>query len=106
MDWTAFTVSFKGVLLEGLEVVFIVITFALSARDLTPPLLGAVVAAVIVTAVALVVHKPLSRIPENTLKFVVGIMLTSFGTFWAGEGVGLNWPGEDLAILGLIVSTR
>jgi uncharacterized membrane protein len=61
-----------------------------------------VVAAVIVTAVALVVHKPLSRIPENTLKFVVGIMLTSFGTFWAGEGVGLNWPGEDLAILGLI----
>ena len=71
MDWTAFTVSFKGVLLEGLEVVFIVITFALSARDLTPPLLGAVVAAVIVTAVALVVHKPLSRIPENTLKFVV-----------------------------------
>jgi uncharacterized membrane protein len=103
MDWTAFTVSFKGVLLEGLEVVFIVITFALSARDLTPPLLGAVAAAVIVTAVALVVHKPLSRIPENTLKFVVGIMLTSFGTFWAGEGVGLNWPGEDLAILGLIV---
>jgi uncharacterized membrane protein len=103
MDWTAFTVSFKGVLLEGLEVVFIVITFALSARDLTPPLLGAVVAAVMVTAVALVVHKPLSRIPENTLKFVVGIMLTSFGTFWAGEGVGLNWPGEDLAILGLIV---
>lgn len=103
MDWTAFTVSFKGVLLEGLEVVFIVITFALSARDLTPPLLGAAVAAVIVTAVALVVHKPLSRIPENTLKFVVGIMLTSFGTFWAGEGVGLNWPGEDLAILGLIV---
>jgi len=103
MDWTAFTVSFKGVLLEGLEVVFIVITFALSARDLTPPLLGAVMAAAIVTAVALVVHKPLSRIPENTLKFVVGIMLTSFGTFWAGEGVGLNWPGEDLAILGLIV---
>jgi uncharacterized membrane protein len=102
MDWTAFTVSFKGVLLEGLEVVFIVITFALSARDLTPPLLGAVVAAVMVTAVALVVHKPLSRIPENTLKFVVGIMLTSFGTFWAGEGVGLNWPGEDLALLGLI----
>jgi uncharacterized membrane protein len=103
MDWTAFTVSFKGVLLEGLEVVFIVITFALSARDLTPPLVGAVAAAVMVTAVAIVVHKPLSRIPENTLKFVVGIMLTSFGTFWAGEGVGLNWPGEDLAILGLIV---
>ncbi|MEP6776354.1 MAG: hypothetical protein ABJA50_12235 [Chloroflexota bacterium] len=102
MDWTAFTVSFKGVLLEGLEVVFIVITFALSARDLTPPLAGAVVAAVLVTLVALVVHKPLSRIPENTLKFVVGIMLTSFGTFWAGEGVGLNWPGEDLAIVGLI----
>ena len=102
MDWTAFTVAFKGVLLEGLEVVFIVITFGLSARDFTPPLLGAVGAAVIVTGVAIVVHKPLSRVPENTLKFIVGIMLTGFGTFWAGEGVGLEWPGADLAIIGLL----
>ncbi|MEO8286161.1 MAG: hypothetical protein ABI670_06960 [Chloroflexota bacterium] len=103
MDWTAFTVSFKGVLLEGLEVVFIVITFGLSARDISPALFGAIAAAVLVTLVALLVHKPLTRVPENTLKFVVGIMLTAFGTFWAGEGVGLQWPGEDLSILGLLV---
>jgi uncharacterized membrane protein len=103
MDWTAFTVAFKGVLLEGLEVIFIVITFGLSAGDVTPPLLGAVAAAVVVVAVAAVIHQPLSRVPENTLKFVVGIMLSAFGTFWAGEGIGLEWPGADLAILGLLV---
>ncbi len=102
MDWTAFTVAFKGVLLEGLEVVFIVITFGLSAGNLTPAVLGAVAAAVVVTGVAVMVHQPLSQVPENTLKFVVGIILTSFGTFWAGEGVGLTWPGEDLSILILI----
>jgi uncharacterized membrane protein len=103
IDWTAFTVAFKGVLLEGLEVIFIVITFGLSAGDLTPPLLGAIAAAVVVVAVAVVIHEPLSRVPENTLKFVVGIMLAAFGTFWAGEGIGLEWPGADLAILGLLV---
>lgn len=103
MDWTAFTVAFKGVLLEGLEVVFIVITFGLTAGDVTPAILGALLAALIVIAVAFVVHEPLSRVPENTLKFVVGIMLTAFGTFWAGEGVGLEWPGADLAILALLV---
>lgn len=103
MDWTAFTVAFKGVLLEGLEVVFIVITFGLTAGDITPALLGSIAALVIVVAVAVVIHEPLSRVPENTLKFVVGIMLTAFGTFWAGEGVGIEWPGADLAILGLLV---
>lgn len=103
LDWTAFTVSFKGVLLEGLEVVFIVLTFGLTARDVTPALLGAISAAVLVTGIGVLVHRPLSRVPENTLKFVVGIMLTAFGTFWAGEGIGLEWPGEDLALLGLIV---
>ncbi len=103
MDWTAFTVAFKGVLLEGLEGVFIVITFGLTAGDITPALLGSIAAAVIVVAVAVVIHEPLSRVPENTLKFVVGIMLTAFGTFWAGEGVGLVWPGADVAILGLLV---
>jgi uncharacterized membrane protein len=102
MDWTAFTVSFKGVLLEGLEVIFIVITFGLSTGDFTPVVLGAMAAAVLVVGVAVVIHAPLSRVPENTLKFVVGLMLTGFGTFWAGEGIGLQWPGEDLAILGLI----
>jgi uncharacterized membrane protein len=68
-----------------------------------PALFGAIGAAIAVVAVAIVVHQPLSRVPENTLKFVVGLMLTAFGTFWAGEGVGLQWPGEDLAILGLMV---
>jgi uncharacterized membrane protein len=103
MDWTAFTVAFKGVLLEGLEVVFIVITFGLTAGNLTPALLGAAVAALLVTAVALVVHRPLSQVPENTLKFIVGLMLVAFGTFWTGEGVGLHWPGQDLSILILVV---
>ena len=102
MDWTAFTVAFKGVLLEGLEVVFIVLTFGLTAGDVTPALFGAIGAAIVVVAIAIVVRQPLSRVPENTLKFVVGLMLTAFGTFWAGEGVGLQWPGEDLAILGLM----
>ncbi len=102
IDWTAFTVSFKGVLLEGLEVIFIVLTFSLSAGDFTPAVLGAVAAAVVVIGLAAAVHAPLTRVPENTLKFVVGIMLCGFGTFWSGEGVGLQWPGEDLAILGLI----
>jgi Ca2+/H+ antiporter, TMEM165/GDT1 family len=96
-------VAFKGVLLEGLEVVFIVITFGLTAGDVTPALFGAIGAAVAVLAIAIVIQQPLSRVPENTLKFGVGVMLTAFGTFWAGEGVGLQWPGEDLAILGLMV---
>jgi Ca2+/H+ antiporter, TMEM165/GDT1 family len=90
-------------LLEGLEVVFIVITFGLTAGDMRPALLGAAAAAVVVTGIGAAVHAPLSRVPENTLKFVVGVMLSGFGTFWAGEGVGLDWPGADLAILGLIV---
>lgn len=102
IDWTAFTVSFKAVLLEGLEVVFIVITFGLSAGDMLPAIIGAVAAAIIVVAIAFAVHEPLSRVPENSLKYVVGIMLTGFGTFWAGEGIGLEWPGQDLAILGLM----
>jgi uncharacterized membrane protein len=102
MDWTAFTVAFKGVLLEGLEVVFIIITFGLTAGHVTPALLGAVGAAVVVMAIAIVIKRPLSQVPENTLKFGVGLMLTAFGTFWAGEGVGLEWPGDDLAILGLL----
>jgi uncharacterized membrane protein len=102
MDWTAFTVSFKGVLLEGLEIIFIVLTFSLSVGDFTPAVLGAIAAAVVVITLAAAVHAPLSRVPENTLKFVVGIMLCGFGTFWSGEGVGLQWPGEDLSILGLI----
>jgi uncharacterized membrane protein len=103
MDWYSFTVAFKGVLLEGLEVTFIVVTFgqhagpARACRRRRPA--AAVVA---VVAVGLVVRGPLERVPENALKFGVGILLTSFGIFWAGEGAGVSWPGEDLAILGVI----
>ena len=99
VDWISFTVAFKGVLLEGLEVAFIVITFGVSAGALGPAALGAAIAAVAVLAVAAVVRRPLAMVPENTLKFVVGLMLVTFGTFWAGEGLGVDWPAGDLAIV-------
>jgi uncharacterized membrane protein len=102
MDWISFTVAFKGVLLEGLEVAFIVVTFGASADLLGPAVLGATLAGILVVIVAVIVHRPLARVPENAMKFVVGVMLTGFGTFWSGEGVGIAWPGEDLAILALL----
>jgi uncharacterized membrane protein len=107
--------SFKSVLLEGLEVAFIVITFGLQA-DATAKLthtqqssgiliatFGAAVACLLVVGVGALVRAPLQRVPENLLKYVVGIMLTSFGTFWGGEGLGIDWAGEDLFLLALIV---
>jgi uncharacterized membrane protein len=102
MDWISFTVAFKGVLLEGLEVAFIVLTFGTNAGLLGPAVLGAGLAGLLVLAVAIVVHRPLERVPENALKFVVGVMLTGFGTFWAGEGVGIDWPAGDLVIAVLL----
>ncbi len=99
MDWISFTVAFKGVLLEGLEVAFIVVTFGASAGMLGAATLGAALAGVLVLIVAAFVRGPLARVPENGLKFVVGVMLVSFGTFWSGEGVGVDWPGEDATIL-------
>ena len=99
MDWISFTVAFKGVLLEGLEVAFIVVTFGASANLLGPAVLGAALAGLLVVAIAVVVHGPLARVPENAMKFVVGIMLTGFGTFWSGEGIGVAWPGDDFAIV-------
>lgn len=102
VDWISFTVAFKGVLLEGLEVAFIVVTFGASAGMLGPAILGAAAAGALVLGVAAVVHRPLSRVPENALKFAVGVMLVGFGTFWAGEGVGIEWPGSDAAILALL----
>ena len=99
MDWISFTVAFKGVFLEGLEVAFIVVTFGASAGMLGPAAVGAAIAGVAVLAVAVVVHRPLTRVPENALKFAVGLMLVSFGTFWAGEGIGIDWPAEDATIL-------
>jgi uncharacterized membrane protein len=101
-DWYAFTVAFKGVFLEGLEVAFIVVTFGGSQHHVGLAVLGAVAALVIVLIVGVIVHAPLSRVPENTLKFGVGVMLTSFGIFWSGEGAGVDWPGGDVAILVLI----
>ena len=98
-DWYAFTLSFKGVLLEGLEVVFIVLTFGANQHDIPLASVAALAAVLIVTGVGFAVRAPLARVPENTLKFVVGIMLTAFGTFWGGEGAGAHWPGSDAALL-------
>jgi len=95
MDWISFTVAFKGVLLEGLEVAFIVVTFGASAGQIGPAALGAAIAGVLVIVIAAIAHRPLSRVPENALKFSVGLMLVTFGTFWAGEGIGVEWPLGD-----------
>jgi uncharacterized membrane protein len=103
VDWYSFTVAFKGVFLEGLEVAFIVITFgAAKSHGVTIAAAAAGAAFVIVLAVGATVRAPLSRVPENTLKFVVGLLLTSFGTFWSGEGAGVSWPGSDAALLGIL----
>jgi len=102
MDWISFTVAAKGVLLEGLEVAFIVVTFGASAGMLGPAAAGAAAAGALVLGIALVVHRPLEAVPENGLKFAVGVMLTGFGTFWAGEGIGIDWPAGDAAIPALL----
>jgi uncharacterized membrane protein len=101
-DWYSFTVSFKSVLLEGLEVAFIVVTVGGSQHNLGLAAVGAAVALVAVLVAGLIVHEPLSRIPENTLKFGVGVMLTAFGIFWAAEGAGVEWPGGDVSLLGVL----
>ena len=101
-DPIALVTSFKAVVLEGLEVIFIVIAVGSAGGTLIPATVGAGAALVLVVAVGLVVHRPLARVPENTLKFAVGVLLSGFGVFWIGEGAGLAWPGEDLAIVGLI----
>jgi len=104
-DWYAFTLSFKGVLLEGLEVVFIAITFGASQQNVGLAAAGAVAAVVVVAAVGIAVRAPLSRVPENTMKFSVGVMLTSFGVFWGAEGAGVSWPGNDAALLAIVPAT-
>ncbi len=102
LDRYAFTLSFKAVLLEGLEVVFIVLTFGANQGNIPLAAAGGIAAVLLVSAAGFAVRAPLTRVPENTLKFTVGVMLTSFGVFWAGEGVGVNWPGSDAALLALI----
>src|ERR1700719_694092 len=99
LDWLAALASFKAVLLEGLEVVFIVIALSAGRGMLVPASAGAVAACLLVAGVGFIVHRPLARVPENTLKFAVGIMLSAFGVFWTGEGLGVAWPGADLAIV-------
>jgi uncharacterized membrane protein len=102
VDWYAFTVAFKGVLLEGLEVAFIVVTFGSNQGDVPLAAAAAVAAIVLVTAVGVRARAPLARVPENTMKLAVGLLLVSFGTFWAAEGAGASWPGGDLALLVLL----
>jgi uncharacterized membrane protein len=104
LDPYAFTVAFKGVLLEGLEVVFIVLTFGANQHDVGLAAAAAAVAVGAVVLAGIAVHAPLARVPENTLKFGVGVMLTSFGTFWGAEGADAHWPGGDAALLVIVPS--
>jgi len=101
LDWVAIATTFKAVVLEGLEVVFIVIATGAVGHMLLPASLGAAAAGAVVILLGLALHKPLARVPENTLKFAVGVLLSSFGVFWVGEGLKFKWPGEDASLLGL-----
>jgi uncharacterized membrane protein len=102
LDWYAFTLAFKGVLLEGAEVVFIVLTFGASQHAIGLATVAAACAVLTVAVAGLAVRAPLARVPENTLKFLVGIMLTAFGLFWGAEGAGAHWPGSDAFLLILV----
>ena len=102
-DWVGFVLALKGVFLEGLEVVFIVIGVGGTGKGLPVAIAAALIAAALVAALGVVVRRPLARVPENTLKYGVGVILTSLGTFWAAEGMGAHWPLDFVSILGLIV---
>ena len=99
LDWIAGLTAFKAVVLEGIEVVFVVIAVGAAHDMIWPASLGALAACAIVLLIGALVHKPLSQVPENSLKFGVGVMLAAFGVFWTGEGLGISWPGADFAIL-------
>jgi uncharacterized membrane protein len=101
LQWLAAVASFKAVFLEGVEVVFIVLALSTRPELLVPVSAGAIAATLIVIVAGYFVHRPLARVPENTLKFAVGVMLLAFGVYWTGEGLGFEWPGGDLAIVGL-----
>lgn len=110
LDWFGFVVSFKGVLLEGLEVIFIVVTFGLNAHSMSTAVVGASIGGALVLVAGIAVHRPLARVPENTIKFAVGLLLSTFGTFWSVEGLGafrapsrsVEWPGGDAMLLGVL----
>ena len=104
IDKFAFMTAFSGTFLEGLEAVFIVITFGLSAKAMSSSVLGALIAAVVVVLAGILLRNPLTRVPENTMKFLVGVMLTSFGAFWLGESFGVKWPQADLSVLYMVIS--
>jgi uncharacterized membrane protein len=104
-DPYSFTIAFKGVLLEGLEVVFIVLTFGANQHNVGLAAVAAGVAVLVIVIAGVAVHAPLARVPENKLKFAVGVMLTSFGMFWGAEGAGAHWPGSDAALLVVIPAT-
>jgi Ca2+/H+ antiporter, TMEM165/GDT1 family len=103
IDWTAFVLAFKGVVLEGLEVAFIVVAFGASAGQLGAGIIGGVGAVIVVGGIGLALHQTVRQIPRSFLQLIVGILLTTFGTFWSLEGLGVNWPASDGAILGLLV---
>jgi uncharacterized membrane protein len=102
LDWIAGIAAFKAVVLEGLEVVFIVIAIGAGHDLIVPAALGALAAGLVTMLIGVVVYRPLARVPENTLKFCVGVLLSAFGTFWTGEGLGVEWPGADLIIVAFI----
>jgi uncharacterized membrane protein len=102
MDWYSFTLAFKGVFLEGLEVAFIVVTFGSTEHNVGLAAVAAAAALAAVAALGLLIHAPLSRVPENTLKLAVGMMLTTFGIFWGAEGAGVHWPGADASLFGIL----
>jgi len=103
VDWTGFVLTFKGVLLEGLEVAFIVVTFGVAGRQLGVAALGGVVAVVLVGAIGIMIQPAVRRIPRSVLQLIVGLLLTTFGTFWAVEGLGIEWPASDATILLLLL---
>jgi uncharacterized membrane protein len=102
LDWIAFVVSFKGVVLEGLEVAFIVVSFGANTNQLGVAVIGGVTAVLVIGAIGLALRGVVTRIPRSLLQLVVGILLTTFGSFWALEGLGVEWPAGDGAILGLL----
>jgi Ca2+/H+ antiporter, TMEM165/GDT1 family len=103
LEWIAGLTAFKAVLLEGIEVVFIVIAVGAGRGLLWPAGLGAFAACLVILTIGVAIHRPLARVPENTLKFGVGVMLSAFGVFWTGEGLGIDWPGQDIALLAFAV---
>lgn len=104
-DGVAAATAFKITIVEGIEVVFIVIAMGAAGRNLLgPAILGALGALLVVVLLGLALHRPAANIPENTLKLVVGVLITGAGTFWVGQGMGIAWPGSDLSLLGLVVA--